>query len=1290
MKKSALVILGICLCACLFSHQQRVHQYLTREAFSLLRLALGQECVSLDEMESYLGFDETNLNGGCPGIGDGKIVSGAYMEDEYDIVYHYGWHLIPNYTNTPPWIEDLVHNSLSDNNNSHRTITHFWDADSGIEATTHLSDEMTVAGISGTWGFTIPENAMQKIERYVDGNFVERRIYPNLTVPSYLPTPSIYSVDVIMPDIVSIYHGIGYQQIVGYEDYLGEYHEYNIIRQWGDTAKPRAYNRLGRMCHLLQDMSVPAHAHESSHAGVHGMYSDHYENNVDDYLDSYREWTAAMVYDQVGGPVDPSNYDDPIYDMCYELNQMADHYADGRSNGDNDYDLNNDVLNTIIPTLGAPTLSTEVNDINCMNVFDNLIPQAIRYTAGYMLYFLHSTGQISSFAIGGNVSISDSSEQEFVSQVKVKLFNSSTHQQIMESHPDASGQFMLNTLTGPGSYYIEYGLSLPSLGYEYYPIRTEDFNLQIGDSPLFLPPVSLTRVQLNHVLVSTQSSYPCYESIGKAIQGIQAAVDSGYNNEAIVIKVLPGVYSESIDLSPLANGQVSSLTLKGWGEGVLIDPENTDYCIKVIGNCISNIIIENLTLTNAGGGVYVNLDNSERLTVKNCTISNCSSPNFRGLSISSNVPSTITDCEITNNIWIEDDQGEGSTAGLFLINNTSTPTIVTGCTISNNYAENISALYLSGSGHFDVKENTFCCNNPNWDYQNPDPDKYIICFDLVGSANFMNNLMLEEYCPSGIEILASGQGMSWINISNNTFNFLGSCISVSSGSRVKVINNIFSESITGIVNEGQNNLVHITNDAFYSTTPFAGITYNPVSHPGCLFDEELDLDNNFVPIWNSSTMSPCIDSGVGTDDDETPADIGAYPTVGHAHESYTMPTYGYPKWMSFPVLNRTTPSYDIAENFFAPIISNDILDKVIWKIGNNQQTFMYIDNYILHNGNTPVQSVLGYKVILRPEVTQAIEIPSSGFVQSPNTIINLYAHPAGSSTGVNENWIGYFLPQSSSPFTALASVLDKVTSIRTQYWSAIKGNGFWKVSSANLTLNYGDMVIITVTDDCSFAWGNEHPVDPKLRSIATAFEYEEKLDYTPMFIDLSGFDVLPSEIGLYVDGECKGAVKVEGNYTDLCAYLDKYEVINPEDCELVLYFDTKEVENVKQRCRLDSSDMKLMSEFGIPHYEIAIKAETELNPIISKNALSPNYPNPFNPETTISYEVASDGIVKLDIFNLKGQLVKTLVNENKVSGPHKVVWNGTDKYGRKVASGIYQYRLTTKDGRITKKMMLMK
>lgn len=351
---------------------------------------------------------------------------------------------------------------------------------------------------------------------------------------------------------------------------------------------------------------------------------------------------------------------------------------------------------------------------------------------------------------------------------------------------------------------------------------------------------------------------------------------------------------------------------------------------------------------------------------------------------------------------------------------------------------------------------------------------------------------------------------------------------------------------------------------------------------------------------------------------------------------------------------------------------------------------MYHHNGELWSGNHEVRSVLGYKINLQPGVTQAIQIPTPGFIQAPNTVINLFAHPTGSSTDVNENWIGYFLPQSTSPFTALASILDKVTSIRTQYWSAIKGNGYWKVSPGNLTLNYGDMVIITVTEDCSFSWSNVTPIDPKVRPKATAFEYVEKLDYMPMFIDLSGIEVLPSEIGLYVNGECKGAVKVEGNYTDLCAYLDKYEALNPEDCELVMYFDSKAVDNVKQRCKLDSNSIKLSNEYGVKYYELTLNSATDINPVIPKTALYPNYPNPFNPETSISYEIASDGLAKIEIFNLKGQLVKTLVNETKVSGPHKVVWNGTDKYGRKVASGLYQYRLTTSEGSITKKMMLMK
>ncbi len=85
-----------------------------------------------------------------------------------------------------------------------------------------------------------------------------------------------------------------------------------------------------------------------------------------------------------------------------------------------------------------------------------------------------------------------------------------------------------------------------------------------------------------------------------------------------------------------------------------------------------------------------------------------------------------------------------------------------------------------------------------------------------------------------------------------------------------------------------------------------------------------------------------------------------------------------------------------------------------------------------------------------------------------------------------------------------------------------------------------------------------------------------------------------------------------------------------------------------------------------------------------------NYPNPFNPETTIRYTVAKAGQTSLTIYNTKGQIVRTLVNENLPNGQHSVVWNGKDANGTPVASGIYFYKLTSDRKSITRKMLLSK
>ncbi|MDZ4181837.1 MAG: T9SS type A sorting domain-containing protein [Candidatus Cloacimonadaceae bacterium] len=88
--------------------------------------------------------------------------------------------------------------------------------------------------------------------------------------------------------------------------------------------------------------------------------------------------------------------------------------------------------------------------------------------------------------------------------------------------------------------------------------------------------------------------------------------------------------------------------------------------------------------------------------------------------------------------------------------------------------------------------------------------------------------------------------------------------------------------------------------------------------------------------------------------------------------------------------------------------------------------------------------------------------------------------------------------------------------------------------------------------------------------------------------------------------------------------------------------------------------------------------------------LHQNYPNPFNPETTISFDMPKAGNANLSVYNVKGQLVKNLINGTLGFGKQSIVWNGTDSNGNSVPSGLYFYRLTANGNTETMKMMLMK
>lgn len=90
-----------------------------------------------------------------------------------------------------------------------------------------------------------------------------------------------------------------------------------------------------------------------------------------------------------------------------------------------------------------------------------------------------------------------------------------------------------------------------------------------------------------------------------------------------------------------------------------------------------------------------------------------------------------------------------------------------------------------------------------------------------------------------------------------------------------------------------------------------------------------------------------------------------------------------------------------------------------------------------------------------------------------------------------------------------------------------------------------------------------------------------------------------------------------------------------------------------------------------------------------KTCLIGNFPNPFNPSTVIKYSIGNPGIVKLNIYNIQGQNIKTLVSNHLEPGQYDTIWSGIDDQGNHVASGMYIYKLETGKHVISKKLMLL-
>ncbi len=207
--------------------------------------------------------------------------------------------------------------------------------------------------------------------KYVNGNFDCRWIYG---IKEQLCNYIAFGNDFHWLPLIDLYKLNGTIYAIKYN--YGEWYSaggcpvYDLC-SYPQMAKGMAYEILGRMCHLLQDMSVPAHVHSDAHACKNCMYCDVYE----EVELSLHRWTANEIWNNTPrnewnnnyGPfIDPYHPDvnDPIYFLMYFMNQITDHYASGRTDGDDNFYQNFPYLSEIIPTLGPPILQQLVVCLN--------------------------------------------------------------------------------------------------------------------------------------------------------------------------------------------------------------------------------------------------------------------------------------------------------------------------------------------------------------------------------------------------------------------------------------------------------------------------------------------------------------------------------------------------------------------------------------------------------------------------------------------------------------------------------------------------------------------------------------------------------------------------------------------------------------------------------------------------------------------------------------------------------------------------------------------------------------
>lgn len=305
-------------------------------------------------------------------------------------------------------------------------------------------------------------------------------------------------------------------------------------------------------------------------------------------------------------------------------------------------------------------------------------------------------------------------------------------------------------------------------------------------------------------------------------------------------------------------------------------------------------------------------------------------------------------------------------------------------------------------------------------------------------------------------------------------------------------------------------------------------------------------------------------------------------------------------------------------------------------------------------------------------------------------------------------WISYTLLPSQNIKDAFGASWANVKSVRAENWfysippvnpksGTIGSVPLYSWTTQGKNMDFGKGYIVTFKNNqSSFTWNRAYAPAPVSagKEKAIFFTWEDKPDY--VVIDIVDADNAENiqEIGVLQDGICIGAVKTDSFPCQILAYPD-YE--NPSPLAFEIFYNSKAQPSSHHAYEmLDLNDFAFHEAHIVPEkdglYQVKLSANDSgfgINATSIVKAIS-NYPNPFNPDTNISFTLMDKAEANILVYNIKGQIVREIGFKPYKAGINTLKWDGRDNANSPVSSGIYFVRINTGAESHTHKILMMK